>query len=74
MKRTPTYFVDGREDREISSAWSVRISGRTELCFGWYRGPLPSFFWLIPAGRLHPGAVSSTLRVWRIMLGIRRYS
>ena len=59
--------------RSDMRAHTIRIC-RLELCSAWLRGPIPTWFYCEPAGRLHPGAVSFTLRAFRVMLGYRWYA
>ena len=73
--RTVTYLQDsGEPDHDRSKAWAWRITRRLELCVGWMAGDLPTFTYFNRCGRLHPGAVALTLRVWRVMIGWRWYT
>lgn len=75
MKPSTIYIETGPETgakRTDMRAHTARI-GRLELCAAWLRGPIPTWLYCKPAGRLHPGAVSFTLRAFRAMLGYRWY-
>ena len=73
--KTITYKINsGEVDKEISKAWSYKITQHFELCFGWYGGNMPTWFYFNPNGRLHPGSVSLTLRIFRAMIGWRIYN
>lgn len=76
MNPSTIYIQTGTESgipRTDMRAHTARI-GRLELCAAWLRGSAPTWIYCEPAGRLHPGAVSFTLRVFRAMLGYRWYA
>lgn len=76
MKPTQTYYTTGAgagHPNPATIAHTLRI-GRLELCCAWMRGYVPSWFYFLRNGKLHPGAVSLTFRAYRVMLGYRWYT
>lgn len=70
--RTVTYYDDGTRDERITCAHAWRFR-RLELCVAWYVGPLPTWFYFCAGGTMHHGSKSTTLRMFRLMLGYRWY-
>ena len=72
ITKTITYYEDGTPDEYLSKAWAWRIGNR-ELCWGKFFGKPPTFFYLKINGTLHPGSLTTTLRIGKLMIGLRKY-
>ncbi len=58
--------------RKDMRTYAFRI-GRLELCSAWLVGHMPTWFYFHHGGKLHSEASSTTLRIFRAMIGYRWY-